>query len=94
MLGMIFGPDGIVVIVVVAIVLIFGGAKLPGLARGLGSASHEFKKGVAEGDLTRADPSEVRAAVEHEVARSAGSIEHPRENGALIEGPGGTPRSP
>ena len=45
----ILGPDLIVVIVVAAIVLLFGGSKLPKLARGLGSASHEFKKGLAEG---------------------------------------------
>lgn len=50
MFGSIFGPDGIIVIVVVAIVLLFGGSKLPSLARGLGSASHEFKKGMAEGE--------------------------------------------
>jgi sec-independent protein translocase protein TatA len=49
MLAEIFGVDGIIVIVVVAIVLLFGGSKLPQLARGLGSASHEFKKGVQEG---------------------------------------------
>jgi sec-independent protein translocase protein TatA len=46
----IFGVDGIVVIVCVVVVLLFGGAKLPKLARGLGSASHEFKKGLEEGD--------------------------------------------
>jgi sec-independent protein translocase protein TatA len=44
------GPDGIIVIVAVLIVLLFGGTKLPKLARGLGSASHEFRKGVEEGD--------------------------------------------
>lgn len=47
--GNILGPDGIIVIVVVALVLLFGGAKLPGLARSLGSASHEFKRGMEEG---------------------------------------------
>ena len=47
--GNILGPDGIIVIVIIGIVLLFGGAKLPGLARSLGSASHEFKKGVEEG---------------------------------------------
>jgi sec-independent protein translocase protein TatA len=46
----VFGVDGIVVIVCVVVVLLFGGAKLPKLARGLGSASHEFKKGLEEGD--------------------------------------------
>jgi sec-independent protein translocase protein TatA len=50
MLANILGPDGIIVIVVVALVLLFGASRLPKLARGLGSASHEFKKGMAEGD--------------------------------------------
>lgn len=49
MLAEVFGVDGIVVIVCVVVVLLFGGAKLPKLARGLGSASHEFKKGLEEG---------------------------------------------
>ena len=47
--GNILGPDGIIVIVVVGLVLLFGGSKLPGLARSLGSASHEFKRGMEEG---------------------------------------------
>ena len=47
--GNILGPDGIIVIVVVALVLLFGGSKLPGLARSLGSASHEFKRGMEDG---------------------------------------------
>lgn len=46
----IFSPEGIVVIVLVVVVLMFGGTKLPKLARGLGSASHEFKKGMEHGD--------------------------------------------
>jgi len=47
-LGEIFGPDLIVVIVVVVVVL-FGGSQIPKLARSLGSAHSEFKKGLAEG---------------------------------------------
>lgn len=50
MLAEILGADGIIVIVVVVAVLLFGGTKIPKLARGLGSASHEFKKGLEEGD--------------------------------------------
>ncbi len=50
MLANIVGPDGLIVIVVVVVLLLFGGSRLPKLARGLGSASHEFKKGVKEGD--------------------------------------------
>ena len=30
--------------------LLFGGAKLPGLMRGLGSGIHEFKRGLKEGE--------------------------------------------
>jgi sec-independent protein translocase protein TatA len=50
MLAEIFGPDGLIVIAILAMVLLFGGRKLPELARGLGSASREFKKGITEGD--------------------------------------------
>jgi TatA/E family protein of Tat protein translocase len=49
LIGELIGPDGFIVVAVVAIILMFGGAKLPKLARGLGSASHEFRKGLAEG---------------------------------------------
>jgi sec-independent protein translocase protein TatA len=41
-----FGEQGIIVLVVVALVL-FGSTQIPKLARSLGSAQREFKKGVA-----------------------------------------------
>lgn len=59
-LAEIFGPDGLIVIAVVVVVLLFGGTQLPKLARGLGSASHEFKKGMEHGDpdaAKAADPT-------------------------------------
>jgi sec-independent protein translocase protein TatA len=62
MLADLFGADGIIVIVVVAIVLLFGGSQLPKLARGLGSASHEFKKGMEEGDPTVSGEEEGKKA--------------------------------
>jgi sec-independent protein translocase protein TatA len=46
-LANIYGPDLFIVLAVVA--LLFGGSQLPKLARSLGSASHEFRKGVEEG---------------------------------------------
>lgn len=49
MLAEIIGTDGIILIVVVAVVLLIGGARLPKLARNLGSARSEFEKGVKEG---------------------------------------------
>jgi sec-independent protein translocase protein TatA len=43
-----FGEQGIIVLVVVALVL-FGSTQIPKLARSLGSAQKEFKKGLEEG---------------------------------------------
>lgn len=43
--GEIFGPDLLIVVIVVA-VLVFGGAAIPKLARNLGSAKTEFEKGL------------------------------------------------
>jgi len=48
MLGEIFGVDGIVVVIVLVVVL-FGGAAIPKLARNLGSAKNQFEKGLDEG---------------------------------------------
>jgi sec-independent protein translocase protein TatA len=42
------GPEWIVVLIV--LLVLFGGSQLPKLARGLGSAQREFKKGLDEGD--------------------------------------------
>ena len=41
------GPELIIVLVVV--LLLFGAAKLPQLARSLGASAKEFKKGVEDG---------------------------------------------
>ncbi|HTZ09633.1 MAG TPA: twin-arginine translocase TatA/TatE family subunit [Acidimicrobiales bacterium] len=46
MLAEIFGMDGIVVLVVVVAVL-FGSSQIPKLARSLGTARTEFKRGLA-----------------------------------------------
>ena len=46
-LGEIFGPDLLIVVIVVA-VLVFGGSAIPKLAKNLGSAKSEFEKGLKE----------------------------------------------
>ena len=43
-----FSPDILIVIVVIG--LLFGAAKLPKLARSLGSAKGEFEKGLKDGE--------------------------------------------
>jgi sec-independent protein translocase protein TatA len=54
MLAFLEGPD--LIIVAVIVLVIFGGSKIPQLARSLGEAQREFKKGVS-GDA----PSEAKA---------------------------------
>jgi sec-independent protein translocase protein TatA len=44
----IIGPDGLIILVVLLVVLVFGGSQLPKLARSLGGASHEFKSASEE----------------------------------------------
>jgi sec-independent protein translocase protein TatA len=41
------GPELLIILVV--ILVLFGGAKLPKLARSLGQAQGEFKKGLSDG---------------------------------------------
>lgn len=44
------GPEWVVVLVVAAIILLFGGSKLPQLAKALGQSKKAFKDGIAEGE--------------------------------------------
>ena len=57
----IFGMDGIIVLVVVVVVL-FGSTQIPKLARSLGSAQKEFKKGLDEGASDDATPPTTQVA--------------------------------
>ena len=50
------GPLEFVVLAAVALI-VFGPDKLPQLARGLGSAQREFKKGLEEGADDKSDKS-------------------------------------
>jgi len=56
-LAAIEGPDLIIVLAIV--LLLFGGAKLPQLARSLGEAKREFES------ATRSDEESSRASEEH-----------------------------
>jgi Sec-independent protein translocase protein TatA len=73
MLGEIFGVDGIIVLVVV-LVLLFGGAAIPKLAKNLGSAKNEFEKGLEAGKQSSAvAPVTVDATTSAAHATTAGS---------------------
>ena len=44
-------------IILILVLVLFGGSQLPKLARGLGSAQTEFKKGLEEGADEQAGPA-------------------------------------
>jgi sec-independent protein translocase protein TatA len=49
------GAPELIIILVIVLVL-FGGAKLPKLARSLGQAKKEFEHGIAEGEQEPSQP--------------------------------------
>ena len=61
MLAEIFGPDLIIVIVIVAVLLI-GGTQIPKLARSLGSAKSQFEQGLKDGKAEGASSNGTSAA--------------------------------
>lgn len=63
MLGFLEGTDLLIVLAIVA--LLFGSTQLPKLARSLGSASKEFKKGSEEGAGENATKPAPKASPPH-----------------------------
>ena len=62
-LAFIDGP--LVWLIIIVVVLLFGGSKLPELARGLGKARREFRKASDEVD------DEIRGAIEEDERKKA-----------------------
>ena len=60
---LVIGTEWIVVLVVAAIILLFGGSKLPQLAKALGQSKKAFKEGIEEGG---ADPHSKLDSVDDE----------------------------
>ena len=80
MIGEIFGVDGVIVAIVL-VVLLFGGAAIPKLARNLGSAKNEFEKGLQTGK------HEALTANANGSVAAPPSSDQPLQNGA--EAPAG-----
>jgi sec-independent protein translocase protein TatA len=74
-LSEILGPDLLVILVIVLV--LFGGSRLPKLARSVGSARREFERGLSDGDgdatpvqhEEQASPSAPRTLTKDEVDR-------------------------
>ena len=54
------GPWQLVICIVVAFVLFGGAKKIPELAKALGKAKGEFKKGLAEGEKEEAEAEKAK----------------------------------
>jgi Sec-independent protein translocase protein TatA len=63
MLADLFGPD-LLIVAIVLVVLLFGGAAIPKLARNLGSAKNQFEKGLQEGKAEGAPQNGAHAATD------------------------------
>jgi len=87
MVAEIFGIDGVVLLVVVAAVL-FGSSRIPKLARSLGSAQAEFKRGQLHGDPdSPATPAVAPATSQPAAAPTATAAVSPNGSTAPASGP-------
>jgi sec-independent protein translocase protein TatA len=57
--GLFDGPE--LIIVAVVVLVLFGGSQIPKLARNLGQAQKEFKKGIAEGGTDADETTSTKA---------------------------------
>ena len=62
----VIGTEWIVVLVVAAILLLFGGTKLPQLAKALGQSKKAFREGIEEGDREASNPRNKLDSVDDE----------------------------
>jgi sec-independent protein translocase protein TatA len=76
------GPEWIIVLVVVLV--IFGGSQLPKLAKNLGKAQKEFKDGLAEGTADKPDAEKTPAELAAELAAARAEAAEAKAQAALL----------
>lgn len=85
-MGNLGAPELIIILAIV--LLLFGSTRLPKMARSLGQASKEFKKGIDHGASEEDDASEdkpaskAKAAAENPAAEAESPSEAPTEKAA------------
>lgn len=67
------GPTELIIVLVIVLVL-FGGAKLPKLAKSLGEAQREFKKGSDEGEAPSTNASTAAPTAESDKPAGSGPV--------------------
>lgn len=77
---------GEMMFLIVIILLLFGGKKLPELARGLGAGIHEFRRGMNQGNepvqtQTHVPERDVTPAGHEEQSRKVRAIPEPKARG-------------
>ena len=77
------GPE--LVIVLVVILLVFGGSQLPKLARSLGQAQREFQKGIREGASDDQQAPDVPASQDDDIDASGKVVMSQTELDALLQ---------
>ena len=88
------GPEWIIVLVLV--LLVFGGSQLPKLAKNLGKAQKEFKDGLAEGTADKPDSekSPEELAAELAAARKEAAEAKAQAAAAQTQTPATAPTDP
>ena len=86
MVGVFESEWGIIIILVV-VVLVFGSSQIPKLARSLGSAQSEFKKGLAEGKKGDGSDADADAATPGDTGRRQGQRQAVRSLGVALRSP-------
>jgi TatA/E family protein of Tat protein translocase len=82
------GPETLMIVAIVALV-VFGGSKIPELARSLGKAKGEFQKGLSENEQAKA-----AAAAEAQGTAQAESPATPAPAPAPVAGAPAAPSAP
>ena len=87
------GPEWIIVLVLV--LLVFGGSQLPKLAKNLGKAQKEFKDGLAEGSAEKPDSEKTPEELAAELAAARKEAADAKAQAAArTETPATTPPDP
>ena len=86
------GPEMIIVLVLVLV--LFGGSQLPKLAKNLGKAQKEFKDGLSEGSADKPDAEKTPEQLAAELAQAKAEAAEAKAQAAVLRAEATTPVVP